>query len=137
MISPGVFVSFSKVWFFGLLGGKRAKNSPKWELTITSVMDHISGTVYLQIIIFCALMSNDSISKCFFHFFKNFILWVVRELKVQKMVQNDKTFCPLHSISEEPGPFRRFSTHVWQNACANTVMRAMVCDVYFPFSKIL
>ena len=36
-----------------------------------------------------------------------------------------------------PGPFRRFSTRVWQNARANTVGRAMVCDVYFPFSKTL
>ena len=24
---------------------------------------------------------------------------------------------------------------VWQNACANTVRRAMVCDVHFPFLK--
>ena len=36
-----------------------------------------------------------------------------------------------------PGPFRRFSTRMWQNARANTVWRAMVCDVYFLFSKIL
>ena len=35
------------------------------------------------------------------------------------------------------GPFRRFSTLVWQNACANTVRRAMVCDAYVPFSKTL
>ena len=38
----------------------------------------------------------------FFHFFKILIFWVVREFKGQKMIQNDKTFCPLHSISEEP-----------------------------------
>ena len=34
-------------------------------------------------------------------------------------------------------PFRRFSIRVWQNAPANTVRRVMVCDVYFPFTKIL
>ena len=34
------------------------------------------------------------------------------------------------------GPFTRFSTCVWQNACANIVRGAMVCEVYFPFSKI-
>ena len=34
-------------------------------------------------------------------------------------------------------PFGRFSTRVRQNARANTVRRAMMCDVYFPFSKIL
>ena len=38
---------------------------------------------------------------------------------------------------DDPGPFRRFSMHVWQNACTNTVRRAMVCDVHFPFSKML
>ena len=37
-----------------------------------------------------------------FQFFKTLIFWVVRGLKVQKMVQNDKKFCLLHSISEEP-----------------------------------
>ena len=31
------------------------------------------------------------------------------------------------------GPFKRFPTHVWQNAHVNIVRRAMVCD--FPFSK--
>ena len=35
------------------------------------------------------------------------------------------------------GPFRRFSTRVWQNADVNTIKRAMVCGVYFPFPKIL
>ena len=31
----------------------------------------------------------------------------------------------------------RCSTPVWQNACVNAVRCAMVCDVYFPFPKIL
>ena len=35
------------------------------------------------------------------------------------------------------GPFRRFSMRMWQNARANTVRRAMECNVYFPFSKNL
>ena len=35
------------------------------------------------------------------------------------------------------GPFRGFSMRVWQNAHVNTVRDAMVCKVYFPFSKIL
>ena len=38
---------------------------------------------------------------------------------------------------EWAGPFRRFSIHMWQNARANTVRREIVCNVYFPFSKIL
>ena len=40
-------------------------------------------------------------------------------------------------IDRNLGPFRRFSMHMWQNARTSTVRHAMVCDVYFPFSKIL
>ena len=39
------FFIFSKFCFFGLLGGKRAKNSPKWEITIASVMHHTSAAL--------------------------------------------------------------------------------------------
>ena len=46
MISSGFFFIFSKFWFF----------SPKWEITITSVMHHISGTVHHLIIIFGTLV---------------------------------------------------------------------------------
>ena len=54
----------------------------------------------------------------------------------------DEIHCSLENegiLPEEQkaGPFRRFSTHVWQNARANVVRCAMVCDVYFPFSKTL
>ena len=31
--------------FLSSWGSKRAKNSPKWKITITSIMHHISGTV--------------------------------------------------------------------------------------------
>ena len=35
------------------------------------------------------------------------------------------------------GPLERFSMRVWQNARVNNVRRAIMCDVYFPFLKIL
>ena len=35
------------------------------------------------------------------------------------------------------GPFKRFLTCMSENAHANAVRCAMVCDVYFPFTKIL
>ena len=44
IISPGIFFSL-EVLSFWAIRGKRAKNSPKWKITITSVMCHISGTV--------------------------------------------------------------------------------------------
>ena len=40
-------------------------------------------------------------------------------------------------ILQRTGHFRRFSTRVLQHSLVNTVTRAMVCDVYFPFPKIL
>ena len=48
----------------------------------------------------------------------------------------------LIEVSSKPamnksGPFGRFSTRVWQKACVNTVRHEMVCDVYFPFPKVL
>ena len=37
----------------------------------------------------------------FLYFFRTFILWVIRGLKEQKIVPNDKTFCLSRSISQE------------------------------------
>ena len=45
IISPGSYFISSKFWFFGLLGSKRAKNSPKWQ-EILSIALHISGTMH-------------------------------------------------------------------------------------------
>ena len=48
---------------------------------------HISGTMYHMIVIYGTLMQNDDISRFLFHFFKIWILWVVRGrgVKGQKM----------------------------------------------------
>ena len=81
MISPSIFFIFSKFWFFRLLGGKRAKNSPKWEITITSVMHHVSGTGHHLIIIFGTRMQNDDVQVFFFIFSK---LWFFGLLRGQK-----------------------------------------------------
>ena len=44
MIAP-CFFFFSKFWFSRLLGGKKAKNNPKWQ-KILSVKLHISGIIH-------------------------------------------------------------------------------------------
>ena len=44
----------------------------------------------------------DDISMIFFQFFKILIFWVVIGVKGQRMVQNDKTFCLPHFISQGP-----------------------------------
>ena len=72
MISPDVIFIFFLIFFFGLLGGKRAKNNPKLKI-ITSVMHHISVLVV--------------------NFFKVLIFWAVRGgrgVNGQKIAQNEK-----------------------------------------------
>ena len=101
IISPGFFFSFSKFWLFGLLGGKRAKNGPKWQKSL-SIALHVSGTIHHMTVIYGTHLSNDNIFRCVVHFSNILIFWVHRGVKGQKMVQNDKKFCLLHSISQEP-----------------------------------
>ena len=105
MIYPVDFFIFSKFWFSGLWGagggwGKRAKNCLKLQKILSFAL-HMSGSIYHMIVILCTYVSNVDISSCFFHFFKMLIFQVVREVKGQKMVQNDKIFCLCHSIFEE------------------------------------
>ena len=50
------FFIYFKFWFFRLLGSKSAKNSPKWKITVTSVMGHISGAVSHMIMSFDTLV---------------------------------------------------------------------------------
>ena len=55
------FYSFSKFWFFGLLGRggggggeggcNRAKNGPKWQKMLSVELD-ISGTIHQMIVIY-------------------------------------------------------------------------------------
>ena len=51
-------------------------------------MCHISGTV--RHMVFVTLMLNDDISRHFFYFFEIFIFPAVREVKWQKIAQNEK-----------------------------------------------
>ena len=98
---PQLFFSFFQNFdFSGCLGGKRAKNGPKWQ-KILSVTLGISGTIYHMIVIFGTPVWNDNISRQLF-FFKILIFWVVRGAKEQKIVQNDKKLCVFYSISKEP-----------------------------------
>ena len=45
VISPGVFFSFFQFLIFWAVRGKRAKNNPRWKITIRSITCHIWGTV--------------------------------------------------------------------------------------------
>ena len=50
-IPQWVFFIFSKFWFFGLLGGSRGKNGPKWQKTLSFAL-YISGTIHHMILIY-------------------------------------------------------------------------------------
>ena len=101
IVSMGIFLIFSKFWFSRLLGGKRAKNSPKWQ-KILSVTPSTSQEPYIIWLSFMLHLCKMIISPGnFFIFFKILIFWVVREVKAQKMVLNGKKFYLLYSISEE------------------------------------
>ena len=98
-------VFFSFFWNFhvsGKLEGKRAKNSPKWNKAMTFVMHHISGNSIAYHPDFCYTCVKWWYLQVFFSFLQNFDFsgfWVVNR---QKLVQNDKKFCLLCSISQEP-----------------------------------
>ena len=67
---------------------------------------------------------------CFFQFFKILIFRVVREVKVQKTVQNDKKFCPSRFISEEP-------YIIWLSFMVHLCKMTISPCVSFHFFKIL
>ena len=50
IMSTGIFFVFWKFWFSWLLGGKRAKKSPKWQ-KILFVVPYISGPIHHMVII--------------------------------------------------------------------------------------
>ena len=82
----GIFFIFLK-FFFGMLGGRSEKSSPKWKLTITSVRCHISGTKKHIIMIFGTLVLNDDTTTSFFHFCEMFFYWAVMGVKGKSIAQ--------------------------------------------------
>ena len=42
-----------------------------------------------MIMIFGALVLNDDISRCFFHFFEIFVFWAVKGVKWRSIAQNE------------------------------------------------
>ena len=100
MIYPSrVFSVFQNVDFLGYGG----KNGPKWQ-KILSVTFHMSRTIHHMIVIYVTSVWNDNISKCFFHFLKILIFRVVRRVKGQKTVQNDKKYLWNHTS---------YDCHLW------------------------
>ena len=71
---------------------------------------------------------NDDITKCFFQFFKILIFRVVRGVKGQKTVQNDKKLCSSYFISQKP-------YIIWMSFMVHMCKMIISPAVFFIFSK--
>ena len=72
IIFSGFFFIFSKVWFSGLLGGQRVKNSPIWQKIILLCL--ISQKPYIIWSSFVVHKCKMILSPVFFLFFQKFDL---------------------------------------------------------------
>ena len=95
MISPGAFLFFQNFDFLGCPWGRRAKNGPQWQISL-SVSLHISGAI-AQESYDCHLWYTSVkwwISRLFFIFFlSKFVFFqVVSGVKGQKLAQNTKSY---------------------------------------------
>ena len=101
IISPGLFFIFSKFWFLGLLGGKRAKSDPNWQKILS--VDSISQEPYIIWLSFMVHICKMIISSgTFFIFSKFWFFGSIVGVKGQKTVQNGKKLCMLCFTSQEP-----------------------------------
>ena len=110
IIAPGFLFIFSKFWFCRFLMGKRTKNDLKRQKICQ--FHSISQKPYIIwlscMVHFCKMTISPGVFffVCFFSISQNvFTFWVVRRegrgVKGQKMVQGDRKFCLLFSISQE------------------------------------
>ena len=132
--SPDIFFSFSKVWFFRLLGGgKRTKNSPKWCKKFCLVMLYILGTIPHMIVIYGTHVWNDNISRVFFTFWKFWFAWFLEGLQSKIWFKMTK-ICQSCSISQEPNIiWLSFMVHVYvPHLLHMCVIFLKICSLYRP-----
>ena len=99
IISPGVFFHFSKILIFWVVGGIKVQKIVQND---SCLLHSVAQQPYIIRLSFMVHMCKMIISPGLLHFLKILIFWVVRGVKGQKLVQNDKKFCPSHSIHQEP-----------------------------------
>ena len=100
MISP-VFLRFFEMLILGVSISLKVQKMAQNDKTLC-LLDSISqeDMIYdhYMIAIFGTHVLNDDISRCYFHFVKVLIFWVVGRVKGQKMVKNDKHLQMLFSF---------------------------------------
>ena len=95
------FFHFLKILIFlvhrGVKGQQTVQNDKK-----LSLLRSISQEPYIIWLSFIVQIFKMIISPGIFFSFKILTFWVVRELKAQKMAQNDRNFCLSHLVFQEP-----------------------------------
>ena len=97
------FQNFDFLGCSGVKGQNMARNDKKFCLS--RFISQESYIIRLPFMVhFCEIISPavSGLFWFFFHFFKILVFWVVKGVKGQKMVQNDKKLCLSRSISHEP-----------------------------------
>ena len=97
------FFHFCKILIFQAfrrVNGQKIAQNEKQQLHPLRAISKEQYSISLWFLVhLCKMMISPYV---FLQFFKISIFGVVRGLKGQKMVQNDKKFCPSHSISQKP-----------------------------------
>ena len=102
IISPNFFFIFLKFWFFGLLEGGRQKTVQNDKFWLSWFMiDRVRNYKSYDYYLWCMCV-KWYIFRHFFLFFKSLIFWVVRGVKEEEIIQNNKKFCLLCSTYQEP-----------------------------------
>ena len=100
MISPTMFFSFSKFRFFRLLGGAKGQKTIQNDKNLC-LSRFIFQEPYIIWLSFVVHLCEMIISPSVFFIFSN-LIFRVRGVKGQKMVQNDKKFYHSCPLSQEP-----------------------------------
>ena len=91
VISPGIFLLYSKFWFFGLLGGSKGEKWPKMtkNLACCTLYLRISPKLYIIWSSFMVQICKRISPGVFSTFFPNFNFWgLVKGEKWPKMTKN-------------------------------------------------
>ena len=87
---------------FRAVSGEKGQKWPKMKSNYICHAPYLRNSIACDHDFWCTIVKWWYIPGAFFHFFKILIFWVVGGTNVQKIVQNDKTFCPSCCISQEP-----------------------------------
>ena len=132
MISPGVFFFYLfKILIFQIVSGVKGQKMAQWQKFYLVL--HIPGSINHDFHLWYTCVKWKYLQVCFFfNFLIILIVQLVRGVKWQKIVQNDKNFCQLCPISQKPQIiWFSFILHMCKKIISPSVF---VCLFVFCFS---